>query len=109
EPVIDPGAAVAGVDEFLDNLPHAEYFAPNVAKLRGDGETIALRCDAAAWTIRLEPDAFTWSHGKAAATVVVESSATDLDLFVWGRRNIADADWISVSVDLELVRRWIDK
>ena len=51
--------AADGVDELLANLPHAAYFAPTIANLRGDGERLAFRpIDVdLAWTIRLLPAA----------------------------------------------------
>lgn len=47
EPDIDPAVAVDGVDEFLDNLPHAAYFAPAVTELKGDGDRIVWRAEDA--------------------------------------------------------------
>ena len=39
--VLDAEIAVDAVDELLDNLPHAAYFAPKVAELKGEGEVLA--------------------------------------------------------------------
>ncbi|QIY93098.2 maleylpyruvate isomerase family mycothiol-dependent enzyme [Streptomyces sp. S1D4-11] len=61
---IDPALAADGVDEFLVNLPYASLFAPAVAKLHGNGETIAFQCADSAgetgeeWRVRLDPDGF---------------------------------------------------
>ncbi len=105
-PAIPPDVAYDGVDEFLDNLPHAEYFAPNVVKLRGEGETLALRSPDARWLITLEPDRFTWSHdAPGAATASVDASAEDLVLFVYGRRKPGDG--VAVSGSDEVLGRWI--
>jgi len=92
-PAFEPEVAADGVGELLDNLPHAEYFAPDVAKLRGDGESIALRADdaGARWQIRLLPDRFEWARhdadaaGAAEGDVVVAASAGQLLLALYGR------------------------
>jgi uncharacterized protein (TIGR03083 family) len=105
-PEIRADVAYDGVDEFLDNLPHAEYFAPNVVKLRGDGETVALRAPGAEWLVTLQPDAFTWSHETTVnPSATVEASPEDLLLFVYGRRKPGDR--VSASGSDEVLGRWI--
>lgn len=101
-PTFDPEVAADGVDELLDNIPHAEYFAPAVARLRGDGETIALRAGAAAWTIRLRPDRFEWAReGGGADAVVTAPTAGDLLLAMYGRPAA-----VEVGGDASLWTRW---
>ncbi|MFN2613238.1 MAG: maleylpyruvate isomerase family mycothiol-dependent enzyme, partial [Actinomycetota bacterium] len=75
------------VDEFLDNAPHAVYFAPRVEELKGAGETIGWRAidGDAAWTITLGHDGYRWSHEGGTTDCTVEAAARDLYLMVWGR------------------------
>jgi uncharacterized protein (TIGR03083 family) len=103
---VDAAVAVDGVDEFLDNLPHAAYFAPSVDELRGQGETLAfIATDTeTAWAITLEPDRFTWTHDPAPrANVTLRTSASDLLLVMYGRAAPAPA---SVHGDQALLDRW---
>ena len=108
--VIEPSVAIDGVDEFLDNLPCAEYFAPKVSELVGKGEVIRLSCtdDPAEWFVTLNPHGFAWSHEGSTNDVSVEGSASDMQLFVWGRRKIAEADRLKVSGDERTLARWIE-
>jgi uncharacterized protein (TIGR03083 family) len=93
-PAFDPSVAADGVAELLDNIPHAEYFAPNVTKLRGDGQSIGLRAldIGAQWQIHLLPDRFVWVRNDTYAAdendcevVVTAPSAGDLLLTLYGR------------------------
>ncbi|MGW1076405.1 maleylpyruvate isomerase family mycothiol-dependent enzyme [Streptomyces sp. NPDC002537] len=112
-PVIDRDLAADGVDEFLVNLPHATFFAPKVADLRGDGETLRFRCSDGSgdWLIRLRPDGFgaervTDGTGAAAsADASVQGAAADLLLLVYGRLGHG-ADVFEVRGDEELLARW---
>jgi uncharacterized protein (TIGR03083 family) len=107
-PVIDAAIGVDGVDEFLDNLPFAVYFAPSVKDLRGNGEQIALRSNEAAWLITLGPDGFTWTHGEVNAGVTVKADAGDLLLFTYGRRKPDDTAHLTIEGDRALLDRWIE-
>ena len=109
DPVLDPVLAVDGVDEFLDNLPGSARFAPGVADLRGDGETIHLHAVdvSGEWVIRLSPEGFTWEHGHGKGDVAVRGSAADLVLFAYGRRRTDDAARFEVFGDRELLARWV--
>jgi uncharacterized protein (TIGR03083 family) len=111
DPVIDRSVAADGIDEFLDNLPHAEYFAPHVAELRGGGEKIALRATDidVSWMITLLSDRFAWDHSSGEASVTVEGSAGDLLLFVYGRRRIDDTEKIGVSGDRAVLDFWTER
>jgi uncharacterized protein (TIGR03083 family) len=111
EPDVASALAVDGVDEFLDNLSHAAYFAPRVAELKGAGEAIMLRAEDAgiAWTVTLGPDGFTWDHDRAAsATATLQGTAEDLYLFVWGRRKLDDAV-LRTTGDRSLVEFWVER
>jgi uncharacterized protein (TIGR03083 family) len=111
EPEIERSLAVDGIDEFLDNLPHATYFAPRVEELRGTGEQVVLRPNdaEATWTITLNPDRFSWDHSEAAGDASVEGGAVDLYLFVWGRRKPADASRFKIEGDRALLDFWVER
>lgn len=104
-PTFDPDVAADGIGELLDNLPHAEYFAPDVARLRGDGEVLALVAPGAAWRIQLLADRFEWSTAPAAdpraTTTVSAPSAGDLLLILYGRPAPHD-----VTGDADLWQTW---
>ncbi|MCZ1006672.1 maleylpyruvate isomerase family mycothiol-dependent enzyme [Streptomyces lydicus] len=109
---IDRVLAADGVDEFLVNLPFATSFAPGVAHLRGNGETLRFRCTDTVgdWLVRLHPDGFEVAPlaGDAAAgpaDAVVQGAAADLLLLVYGRLG-HDADTIETAGDGELLARW---
>jgi uncharacterized protein (TIGR03083 family) len=106
-PEIDAVDAVDGIDEFLDNLSHAAYFAPNVANLRGGGESLRLDASDAgiAWCITLEPDRFVWSHDGGSAAATVRARASDLLLLTYGRIDL-DAAAVTLSGDRALLDRW---
>ena len=110
ELTIDPSVAIDGIDEFLDNLPHAVYFAPRVAELKGSGENIVLQDEDSRtfWTIRLDPDGFTWDHDEGSANVLVTASASDLLLFSYGRRTIGD-ELIAYQGDRALLDFWVER
>jgi len=108
-PEVEPAVAVDGVDEFLENLPDAAAFAPGVADLRGNGETIHLHATDVdgEWVIRLDPDSFGWDHGHGKGDVAVRGTAADLLLFAYGRRRASDADRFEVFGDRDLLDRWV--
>ena len=108
-PTFDPGIAADGVDELLDNLPHAAYFAPQVAELRGSGEALAFvaRDVDTAWRIELGPDGFSWTRAAAGAdadATLTAATAGELLLTVYGRRPVEPGE---VAGDRTLVDRWI--
>ncbi|MDJ0343423.1 maleylpyruvate isomerase family mycothiol-dependent enzyme [Streptomyces sp. H10-C2] len=105
-PEIDRDLAADGVDEFLVNLPFATFFAPKVANLRGNGETIRFRCtdgngngnrngngngnrnangngnvnvngsSNGDWLVRLRPDGFGIEQHPAGAATATAADAT---------------------------------
>lgn len=108
--VIDPGLAADGVDEFLVNLPYAAFFAPRVAELRGDGETLRFSCTDTDgdWLIRLRPDGFGLEPDATAGTradVTVRGTAADLLLLMYGRLG-RTSDAFEVVGDEALLARW---
>ena len=110
DPAIRRTVAADGIDEFLDNLPHAEYFAPRVAELKGTGETVVLQDSDTGtfWAIRLGPDGFTWDHSDTGANVLVSATASDLLLFAYGRRKIGD-ERIAHDGDRALLDFWVER
>lgn len=105
EPVIDSATAIDGIDEFLDNLPFATYFAPKVENLRGE-ERLVLHADDedVYWQIDLSTDGFDWTHDAAAAgDATVSQRASRLLLFVYGRLGPSD---VSVEGDKEFAEFW---
>jgi uncharacterized protein (TIGR03083 family) len=101
--------AADGIDELLDNLPCASYFAPAVDSLRGAGETLAFVAPSASWAVTLEADGFSWSRGGAQGSAPGSASVTlragseaDLLLMLYGR--LAPGD---VSGDRAVLDRWL--
>jgi uncharacterized protein (TIGR03083 family) len=110
EPEPDADIAVDGVDEFLDNLPFAAYFAANVTELRGAGERLVFRATDAGvtWTVTLEPAGFTWDHADGVGEVEVEGMASDVLLLLWGRRTREEPRF-TVSGERYLLALWVEK
>lgn len=108
EPALSPDLAVDGVDELLGNLLAAAVFAPAVADLRGDGETLHLHATDAdgEWMITLTADGFTWEHGHGKGDVAVRGPAVDLLLLAYGRR-AADDPRFERFGDAGLLDRWL--
>ncbi|WP_063756245.1 maleylpyruvate isomerase family mycothiol-dependent enzyme [Streptomyces sp. NRRL S-920] len=112
-PVIDPALAADGVDEFLVNLPFATPFAPGVARLRGQGETIRFRATDQQeqgrdrdWVVRLSVDRFGLVDGEQQSVdASVHGSAADLLLLLYGRLG-RDSGAFQVAGDTGLLDRW---
>jgi uncharacterized protein (TIGR03083 family) len=102
--IVAPDVATDGIDEFLDNLPHAEYFAPGVAELRGDKERILFASRGLGWRITFVSDGFEWEHSLDDADVRVEGPVGQLYLMVWGRLS---AEALRVDGDEDLLARWV--
>ena len=109
EPVVDVDVAVEGIDELLSNLPHAAYFAPGLAELRGDDETIALHAmdTDATWLIRLVPAGYAWDWSNGPADVTLRGTAADLLLAIYRRRDAHDAGRFEREGDLALLDRFL--
>jgi uncharacterized protein (TIGR03083 family) len=107
---IEPAVAVDGIDEFLDNLPHAAGFSPGTRNLRGNGQRLRLSCPdrEVIWTITLGEEGFTWSHerGDGPADAAVNADAADLYLLAWGRFGLDDPR-VGISGDRALLRHWV--
>ncbi len=111
DPAIDRTVAVDGVDEFLDNLPYAAYFAPRVKELTGTGARIAFRARDAnvVWTMVLGSDGFTWDHTEAGADASIEAESGDLLLLIYGRRKRENGDRFAISGDISLLDFWFER
>lgn len=107
-PSIDAGVAADGIDEFLDNLPRAASFAPEVAELRGHGESLRFHAvdEGVQWRVVLAPDGFTWDHGAGDALVAVTGAAADLLLLAYGRYRPDDSRF-SVAGDEAVLAHWL--
>ncbi|MFE7275136.1 maleylpyruvate isomerase family mycothiol-dependent enzyme [Streptomyces sp. NPDC057623] len=109
-PAVDRPLAVDGIDEFLVNLPHAAFFAPRVADLRGPDRTIRFHTTDGddAWLVRLRPDGFGPDPAHPAtdtADATVRGTAADLLLLVYGRLS-HEADTLACEGDEQLLADW---
>jgi uncharacterized protein (TIGR03083 family) len=106
---IDAALAVDAIDELLDNIPTAGYFAPNVARLRGNGESVHVHCTDTdgEWMIVLGPDGYTWEHAHGKGTVAVRGTAADLELLLYGRRRADDEARFARFGDTALLDHWL--
>ncbi|MGH2806179.1 MAG: maleylpyruvate isomerase family mycothiol-dependent enzyme [Actinomycetota bacterium] len=108
EPEIDPTIATDGIDELLENLPHARRFRPEMMSLRGGGEALVFAAEdvGVAWTIRLGSGGFEWSRARAGdASVTVQGLVAPLLLYIYGRETAASRA-VSVDGDTELLTFW---
>lgn len=121
-PAVVPQTAADGMDELLGNLESAAAFAPKIENLRGDGETLLFDPHdvGARWLFRLLPDRFEWSREDGDGTApdadtdadtdadaVVRGSASDVFLFLWGRRKLGDPG-LEISGDDRLLVHWVE-
>jgi uncharacterized protein (TIGR03083 family) len=106
---IEPAVAVDAIDELLDNIPTAGYFAPNVVKLRGDGESIHVHCTDidGEWMIVLGPEGYTWGHAHGKGSVAVRGTAADLELLLYGRLRADDETRFTRFGDTALLDHWL--
>lgn len=109
EPDASPALASDGIDELLVNLRTAAYFSPNVAELRGDGATLAIRADdaGAGWTVTLSGDGFSVVSGAGGSeTASLSGPALAVLLVLYRRRPVTDA--VSIAGDRRLVEFWLE-
>jgi uncharacterized protein (TIGR03083 family) len=106
---VDTALAVDGVAEWLDISA-----ALAADELAGRGETVHLHCTdtpeagtegggAGEWLVTMAPDGPTIEAIHAKGDVAARGTASDLDLFVWGR---VDADALEVFGDADLLGRF---
>jgi uncharacterized protein (TIGR03083 family) len=88
---VDAALAVDGIDERLENLvPSMDFNPAGAGVLRGDGETIHLHCTDTdgEWLLRFAPDGFTFTREHAKGDLAVRGPASDLLLWLVGRRSL---------------------
>ncbi|HEX7096163.1 MAG TPA: maleylpyruvate isomerase family mycothiol-dependent enzyme [Acidimicrobiales bacterium] len=105
---IPPEQAVDAIDELLENLPHAAAFAPAIATLRGDGESLHLHATDVdgEWMIELHPDGFRWDHAHGKGTVAVRGRAGDVVLLLYNRLPASDERFTCFG-EVALLERWV--
>ncbi|WP_176611793.1 maleylpyruvate isomerase family mycothiol-dependent enzyme [Actinomadura sp. WMMB 499] len=100
-PEAAPEVAADGIAEYFANLESAAAFSPRIVNLRGNGETLDFVAGdiGARWRFRLLPDGFEISGGAGEAgaagdagdaDATVRGDASDVFLFLWGRRKPGD-------------------
>jgi uncharacterized protein (TIGR03083 family) len=96
---LDPALAADGVDESLAMLPFRNDL------VTGNGETVHLHCTdtEGEWLVTLQTDGPTVERVHAKGNVAARGTASDLDLFVWGR---VGPDTLEVFGDVELLDRF---
>jgi uncharacterized protein (TIGR03083 family) len=108
---IPPDLAADVVSEGLEliSAAGAAMLKPELAGLRGDGETIGLRPaepDLAGWTIIRTPAGVAWDHRTTEADVVLVGPLRDL-LLVFARRLAPAEANVTVTGDARLLEHWL--
>ncbi len=102
---IDPALAVDGVDEWLFMFP----FRPG-GPIAGGGETVHLHCTDTAealhgeWLATLDGETVAIERIHAKGDVAARATASDLDLFLWGRVPSSDLEVFGDAALLERFR-----
>jgi uncharacterized protein (TIGR03083 family) len=107
-PNFDAAVAADAIDEFLENLACAAAFSPEVAELRGRGESLVFVADDVdrAWTATLYPDAFEIRYGSTTARAQVSGPAAQLALLLYRRVSLEGAE-VAISGNESLVDFWL--
>ena len=111
---VAPELAADAIDELLELIsdPLVRSASPQLAELRGAGETIHLHATdtdpglSAEWLIELGSDGFTWRRGHQKATVALRGPLADV-LLVFYRRLPADSERVEVLGDAALLDFWL--
>ncbi|MFC6883785.1 maleylpyruvate isomerase family mycothiol-dependent enzyme [Actinomadura yumaensis] len=108
---IAPDLAADAIDEALLMLsgPWAEKARPQLARLRGEGQTLGWRATGAppaAWLVTRTPDGVTSRRSSAEGDVNVSASLADL-LRVLSRRLPPDDPAVTVTGDRPLLDHWL--
>ncbi len=98
---IEHALAVDGIDEFFALVP----FWRRRSTLQGAGESIHLHCTDGdgEWLVRLGVDGVVVTREHAKGDVALRAPASDLVLFLYGRK---DASGAEVFGDASLLERW---
>jgi uncharacterized protein (TIGR03083 family) len=107
-PKFDAAIAADAIDEFLENLAAAAAFSPEVAELRGRGESLVFVANDVdrAWTATLYPDAFEIRYGSANARAQVIGPAARLALLLYRRVSLEGSE-VAISGNESLVDFWL--
>ena len=108
---VAPDLAGDAVTEFLELLTRgsAADYKPELAELRGTGETLCLRPAEPAlpgWLITRTPDGPAWETEAGDADMTVSGPVRDL-LLVFARRLPADGAEVEVTGDAALLEHWL--
>ncbi|GAA1923086.1 maleylpyruvate isomerase family mycothiol-dependent enzyme [Streptantibioticus ferralitis] len=110
-----PELAADAVDEFLEIItsPAAIAFRPELAKLRGNGQTIHLHATdtpaevAAEWLIERKPDGVVWRREHGKGDVALRGPLTEV-LLAYYRRLPLDDERLEVVGDRALLTDWLE-
>jgi uncharacterized protein (TIGR03083 family) len=104
---IDPTLAVDGTDEFLAVFSPASPMRGASERFDGDGEVLRFEATdvPASWNLVARPDRFE-DDDSATPDVVGRATASDVNLFVWGR---IGPDALKIEGDRSLLDRWHDR
>ena len=89
---MDPALSVDGIDEFVDVfIPAAEMEGQ---KIGGTGQTLHLHATDAEgeWNLALGAEALEVSRGHGKGDGAVRGTASDLDLWLWGRQSLTSME-----------------
>lgn len=111
---LDSELAADAISEWLGllSLPAAVNARPELAELRGVGQTLHLHStdpglgEAGEWIVRRTPSGPVWEHGHAKGDVAVRGAVVDLLLVLLRRVAPADAP-ITVLGDPAVLNHWL--
>lgn len=108
---IDPTLAADGVEELLEQFGPKPPDHPNIEgaaqRFGGDGERLRLEATDIdkAWTITARPERFD-VEPEGESDVIARGTASDLNLFVWGR---VGQDRLDATGETSLLNRWQER
>jgi uncharacterized protein (TIGR03083 family) len=113
--VLEADLAADALSEWLSllSLPQAVDVWPELAALRGEGQTLHLHStdpglgEAGEWIIRRTPSGPIWEYGHAKGDVAVRGPVVDLLLVLMRRVPPAEAP-INVLGDASVLEHWLD-
>lgn len=108
---IDPNLAADAITEGLQllSLPEMATLRPDVAELRGRGQTLQLlpgERSSTGWLITRTPDGVSWQRGKDDADVTVAGTTSDLLLILTRRLPLGDHR-VTVTGNRALMDHWL--